>query len=124
MTSPSVSLKKEGGNAELKIEDNKEFNIILEGNPTTGYSWFISNPENFKKSNVVEALNLNEYNGSEDYIQDACAPGLCGVGRKYCFKFKVNNGAGKELPKLVFEYKRAWEKDVPPYGKAEITLKL
>ena len=47
MTSPSVSLKKEGGNVELKVEDNKEFNIILEGNPTTGYSWFISNPENF-----------------------------------------------------------------------------
>ena len=32
---PFVCLKQEGGNAELKVENNKEFKIALEGNPTT-----------------------------------------------------------------------------------------
>ena len=120
----SVSFKKEGGKAELKVVDNKEFEIVLEGNPTTGYSWYMENSESVKNSKVIECLNLDEYNGCQDYVQDAHAPGLCGVGGKYVFKFKVNNATGKELPKLLFEYKRCWEKDVPPFGKAEITLKL
>ena len=124
MSINSVSFKKEGGVTELKVEDNKEFNIVLEGNPTTGYSWSMQNVEALKISNIIQPLNLNEYNNSDDYIQDAHEPGLCGVGGKWVFKFKVNNAAGKELPKLLFEYKRPWEKDVPPLGKAEITLKL
>ena len=124
MTSPSVSLKKEGGNAELKVEDNKEFNIILEGNPTTGYSWFISNPENFKKSNVVEALNLNPGNMADDYLVNPHEHGMVGVGGCHIFKFKVNNAAGKTLPKLLFERKRPWETNKPPAAKAEITLKF
>ena len=121
---PSVCLEKEGGNKELKVEDNKEFEIILLGNPTTGFSWFLANPEVVKNSNVIEILNLDKYNGSQDYIQDACEPGMCGVGGAYHFKFKVKNGTGKELPKLIFEYKQPWDKDTPPYGKAEINLKL
>ena len=123
-STPSVFLKREGGNKELKVEDNKEFSIELEGNPTTGSSWLMVNVDSVKNSSVVEPLNLNKYNGSEEYIQDACKPGLCGVGGRFIFKFKVNNGSGKELPKLLFEYKKPWEKDTPPYGKAEITLKL
>ena len=79
-SSPSVFLKKEGGNKELKVEDNKEFNIVLEGNPTTGSSWFMVNFDSVKYSSVVQPLNLNQYNGSEEYIQDAHEPGLCGVG--------------------------------------------
>ena len=82
------------------------------------------NVESVKNSSIVEPLNLDKYNGSEEYIQDACEPGLWCVGGRYVFKFKVNNASGKELPKLLFEYKRPWEKDTPPYGKAEITLKL
>ena len=120
----SVSFNEEGGNKELKVEDNKEFKVVLEGNPTTGYQWYMSNSESVKNSNVVECLNLNESNGSKDYVEDDHEPGLCGVGGKFYFKFKVKNATGKELPKLVFEYKRCWEKDVPPIGIAEITLKL
>ena len=82
------------------------------------------NADSVKNSSVVQPLNLNQYNGSEEYIQNDHEPWLCGVGRRYIFKFKVNNASGKELPKLLFEYKRPWEKDTPPYGKAEIALKL
>ena len=123
MTSPAIFLKKEGGNAELKVENGKEYNIALEGNPTTGYSWYMANVDIVKNSNSVEMLNLDEYNGSSDYVTDPHEPGMCGVGGVYHFKFKVKDATANKLPKLVFEYKRPWEKDVPPYGKAEITLK-
>ena len=120
---PFIFLEKEGGNKELKVEDNNEFHVLLAGNPSTGFGWYMSNTNNVKNSNVVEILNLNEH-GSCDYVTNAHPPGMVGVGGVYYFKFKVKNGAGKELPKLTFEYKRPWEKDVPPHGKTEITLKL
>ena len=41
MSVPTVALKDKGGNVELKVEDNKEFQVALEGNAIrecgTGY---------------------------------------------------------------------------------------
>ena len=119
---PLICLKQEGGNAELKVENNKEFTIALEGNPTTGYSWYLKNVEDLKKSGLIELLNLNEY-CSADYKKGKDI-GLHGKGGVFCFKFKVNNSKGKDMPKLNFEYKRLWEKDKPAIGNAEINLKL
>ena len=124
MSVPSVSLKQEGGNVELKVQDNKEFNVCLEGNGTTGYSWVLTNVEEVKNSNLVEPLNVNPGNMADDYVTNPHEHGMVGVGGYSVFKFKVKNGAGKGLPKLVFEYKRPWETNKPPAGKAEVTLKL
>ena len=121
---PSVALKQNGGNAELKVEDNKEFKVVLEGNPTTGYSWFMANVDDVKKTNVIELLNVNDKNTCDDYVQDPHEHGMVGVGGSFVFKFKVKNGTGKDLPKLAFEYKRPWEKNKAPVAKADITLKL
>ena len=118
-----VCLKQEGGKAELKVENNKEFKIALEGNPTTGYCWYLKNAEEIKKCGLIELLNLDEYS-SVDFVQKENEKGLVGVGGVFCFKFKVNNSERKEMPKLNFEYKRAWEKEKPGIGNAEITLKL
>ena len=38
MYAPSVGLKDNGGDVELKVEDNKELQVVLEDNPTTGYT--------------------------------------------------------------------------------------
>ena len=118
---PFICLKKEGGNAELKIEDNKIFNIALEGNPTTGYSWFMKNVEEVKNSGLIEILNLNEHNSTE-YLKEG--GNLLGQGGVFCFKFKVNNKEKKDMPKLIFEYKRPWEKEKAPIGYSEISLKM
>ena len=118
-----VCFKQEGGNAELKVENNKEFKVALEGNPTTGYSWFLKNAEEIKNSKIIEILNLDEH-GTAEYVQKGNEHGLVGVGGVFCFKFKVNNTEGKDLPKLAFEYKRPWEKEKPAIGNAEVTLKL
>ena len=119
---PMTCLKKEGGNVELKVENDKEFNVVLEGNPTTGYSWYLKNVEEIKNNATIEMLNLDEYNSAE-YVQQG-EGNLMGMGGIFCFKFKVNNKDGKEMPKLVFEYKRPWEKEKPAIGNAEVTLKL
>ena len=117
-----LCLKQEGGNAELKVENNKEFKIALEGNPTTGYSWILKNAEEIKNSGLIEELNLNELNSAE-YVQKS-GENKVGMGGVFCFLFKVKNPEGKNLPKLIFEYKRPWEKEKPAIGNAEITLKM
>ena len=68
-------------------------------------------------------MNINEYN-SVEFTQQGNEEGLVGRGGVFCFKFKVNNPEGKDLPKLIFEYKRPWEKEKPAIGNAEINLKL
>ena len=117
-----LCLNQEGGNAELKVENNKEFKIALEGNPTTGYSWILKNVEEIKNSGLIEELNLNEINSAE-YVQKG-EGNKVGMGGVFCFLFKVKNPEGKNLPKLNFEYKRPWEKEKPAIGNAEVTLKL
>ena len=46
------------------------------------------------------------------------------MGGVFCFLFKVKSQEGKNLPKLIFEYKRPWEKEKPAIGNAEVTLKM
>ena len=75
--------------------------------------------ETLKNSKSIELLSRVE----GEYVSNPHDSWLCGVGGVFYFKFKVKNIAANDLPKLVFEYKRVWEKGVPPYGKAEITLK-
>ena len=69
MSVPTVALKDKGGNVELKVEDNKEFQVALEGNATTGYCWIFVNVDEVKNSNVVEPLNVNPGNMADDYIE-------------------------------------------------------
>ena len=124
MTSPAVFLYEEGGNKELKVETNKAYTIALRGNPSTGYSWYMANVDTVKNSKAVEMLNLDKYNGSIDFVKDHLEPGQLGwgIGGVYNFKFKVKDAAANKLPKLIFEYKKIWEDNDPPYGIAEITL--
>ena len=58
MSVPSVGLKDNGGDVELKVENNKEFQVVLEDNPTTGYTWVLINVDEVKNS-VVTPLNVN-----------------------------------------------------------------
>ena len=76
------------------------------------------------KNSVVTPLNVNPGNMSDDYATDPHEHGMVGVGGCHIFKFKVNNAAGKTLPKLLFERKRPWETNKPPAAKDEITLKF
>ncbi|KAG4104591.1 hypothetical protein H8356DRAFT_1028308 [Neocallimastix lanati (nom. inval.)] len=120
---PSLKILEQGGNFDLDVNENSSFNIILNGNPTTGYSWFLENVDELRASNIIEPINLDEHNGSKNYISDANKNAMCGVGGVFVFKFKANKANRKEIPKLSFIYKRPWESGDPDF-KAVITLKI
>lgn len=98
----SLENSKELNTFQAGVQD--EFFIKIHGNPTTGFNWYLE--ENSDKANL-EALNLNEYNSSENYETDAHPDGMVGVGGDYFFKFK---GLNEGNYNLRFIYKRAWEK--------------
>lgn len=78
--------------------------LLLPGNPTTGYSWYIKNFEQAKGNNLV-SLNLNKLNSTDSVSSDPKNKAL-GVGGLFDFQF-LTVISGKV--DLVFEYKRPWE---------------
>ena len=96
----------ENKESEIKIKNGQEFNIKINGNPTTGYSWYLNNEDELKAAGV-EPINLNEYK-SGNYVQDEAPQGMCGVGGVFDFKFKLAEGK-KNVPDIKFSYKRPWE---------------
>jgi len=120
---PSINIPQNGGNFEFEIKDNSEFIVKLEGNPTTGFSWFLKNDEEIKDSSVIESLNIDDNNGLKNYISKPTKGPVCGSGGTFVFKFKVNNAERNVLPKLIFIYKRPWEQNDFDCT-SEITLKL
>ncbi len=100
--------KAENSESEIKVKNGSEFNIKIAGNPTTGYSWFLNNEDELKKGGV-QPTNLDEYK-SADYVQDDAPMGMAGVGGKFDFKFKLDEGK-KNVPEIMLSYKRPWEKN-------------
>ena len=94
----------------LPLKSGQKFIIELEGNPTTGYAWFLENTEKLNKE-LLTPLNLNEKN-SADFYKKSPSPGegeakVLGAGGIYHFKFEAHSvNSGDEV--LNFVYKRPW----------------
>ena len=72
--------------------------VRLSGNVTTGYSWEALAPDD----SAVGAA------GKGQYEEEKTAPGMTGQGGTFVFHFTAERpGAAK----LVFHYRRSWEKD-------------
>jgi inhibitor of cysteine peptidase len=86
---------------EVTVKKGETFEISLEGNATTGYSW------EFK----VVAGKASLVN--EDYIVDPSPPGefWCGVGGRQFAAFKADE---KGKIEIQAEYKRPWAKNDAP----------
>ena len=93
-----------GSTVNLQVDD--PFEIQLEGNPTTGYSWTIESYD----STVVKQVGEGEYKQKEN-----AAP--IGGGGIYTFKFQTVAG-GDTWIKL--NYHRTFEKNVPPAETYEL----
>lgn len=96
----------------IPVKSGQNFTIELEGNPTTGYSWFLATPEKLQESNLLKPTNLKE-NNSGDYYQMGSANKdneneirRVGAGGIFHFKFLAGENSGHE--KLTFIYKRPW----------------
>ena len=74
--------------------------VHLEGNPTTGHKW------------VVTELKGNSVEQEGEIVYDPnAAPGRMGAGGKFVATFRARQ-PGKARARL--EYRRPWEEDVPP----------
>jgi inhibitor of cysteine peptidase len=92
-----------------QVAPGETFQVILEGNITTGYGW----------TAVKVPAGLVQV-GEVQYVNPEVKPGdrpMPGRGGRFVFTFKaksVSHGA------LSFAYARPWEKDVPPAKTAEL----
>ena len=75
------------------FQKDEIFEVVLPGNPTTGYSWVLD-----YKSDGVETIK-------DEYITDSDRIGSPG---NFIFTFQ---GKTKGRKYLTFIYKRPWEKD-------------
>lgn len=80
--------------------------IKLDGNPTTGYGWQLSD---FDQS-VLKS------DGDPDYKSDSL---MTGSGGRYTYHFTAGD-PGEVV--LTFSYLRSWEKDTPPYKTFTVTV--
>ncbi len=74
----------------------EKLDIVLDGNPTTGYEWTVAE----KSDNLSIGVGYSSKNQLEAAL---------GVGGRY--KFEIT-GSGKGNADVVFQYKRAWEDEV------------
>ena len=128
-TSPSSKIEEDFGviyslkcginTLEVSPAAGQIFTIKIRGNATTGYGWFLQNRANID-TDAIQALNLNEYGSSQNYITDEHEEGMVGVGGYYYFKFKaLKSGASVSL---VFIHKRPWE--TSPVRTVEVKVNI
>jgi inhibitor of cysteine peptidase len=72
--------------------------VRLSGNPTTGFSWVRTEPQN---QTILEPV------GDPEYTPDD--PDVCGGGGTFRFTFRA---VGAGTTPLSFDYKRPWEEAV------------
>jgi predicted secreted protein len=79
----------------------QEFEIRLQGNPTTGYGWQVTEIDAQK----VQML-------AEDYVEHKQEDQpIVGAGGTYIFRFRAS---AEGQTRIVIVYQRPWEKDVDP----------
>ena len=94
---------KENEAFQINTSSGKLFTVKIRGNPTTGYGWFLENPE--ENTNLIKVLDLNENNSSIHYIADKVPQGFMGGGGFYYFRFKALTSGDVTL---IFSNKQPW----------------
>lgn len=102
-----VQLTAADDGTTVEIETGQVLSITLEANPTTGYTWEVTESPS---EQVLKQVGEIEFEPESDLI---------GAGGVQLIKFKVVN-AGQTSLKLV--YHRPWEMDVEPLETFSINV--
>ena len=94
-------------NLSMVVKANKLFSIRLQGNPTTGYMWALTNADAINSSAVSPVEKNGEFG---TFKPDPHQKGMVGVGGIFEFTFKAGEATNELIP-LEFAYKRAWEQE-------------
>lgn len=107
--SEPLTLNEEFSGKTLFVsKDFQLFSVVVEGNPSTGYSWDVKDFDH----------SLLKLMGEPKYTSQS-STNVVGVGEKFTFNFLTQGKAGEVILDLV--YLRPWE-SVPPLK--EFTLKV
>jgi inhibitor of cysteine peptidase len=93
---------------QVTLQAGENLTLTLESNPTTGYSWQVTE--------LDKAILVQE--GEPEYKQSPGSEGLVGAGGTETFRFKA---AGSGETSLMLGYMRPWE-SVPPVETFEIRV--
>jgi len=93
-----------GGTTSLAVD--RPFEVLLKGNPTTGYLWQVVDLD----PSILQQV------GEPAYKSESSALGSAG---RYTFRFKTV-GPGQTLLKLI--YHRPFEQGVPPVEVFELNM--
>lgn len=104
---PEITEKDNSSTVMYKA--NTKFNIALEGNITTGYSWNVASIDTTK----INQIGTYEYKSNEGTL----------IGRpgKFIFKFKTVN-KGESF--IKFYYARTWETGIAPVDSFKIKVNI
>ena len=101
----------EDGNAcgsAVGLNAGDTLDVILNGDPSTGYSWTVG----FYTPSVIKPT------GEPEYLPDSQLLGAVGT---YTFQF-LAIGEGQSVLRLI--YSRQWEEDTPEIKTCEITVQV
>ena len=101
-----VPKKYNDPNTAIEVEEDQQFAIALESNPTTGYSWQLAEPLDESVVELVSSEYEKKAGGTKGGEGEAV-----GSGGEEAWTFKA---VGKGDTKISFKYVRPWEKDVAP----------
>ncbi len=100
-----ITVTDDNNGQSITLSPGQYLNVSLKANPTTGYTWEVSEPLAF-----LQQEGEPQYKAESDLIG---APG------RQTFRFKAT-GTGQG--KLVMVYHRPWEKDVAPLATYSLNV--
>lgn len=95
-------------------EVGRNFNISIDGNPTTGYVWSVKSLLGASEDSTPNIALVNS-----KYITDKAAEEMVGAAGKYNFKFKAAPGNYT----VTMQYKRPWEAQAAQTKSYEFRVK-
>ena len=90
------------------------FSAEMETNPSTGYSWQITNAQDLKYVKLT----------SSDVMTKKTDPELAGAPALQRFEFAVNPGTAGKTETVRFAYFRSWETGVAPAEQKIYTIEI
>jgi inhibitor of cysteine peptidase len=105
----AVRLTEADNGRAVTVEAGEDIQVILNGNPTTGYTW---------TATVSDKAVLQQL-GDPVYAQGSTDPSIVGAGGTFTFTFKAA-AAGQVA--LKFDYARSFETGVTPIQTCSVTV--
>lgn len=103
----------------IKLEQSYILSVIIPGQPSTGYGWYLENLDDIDQ-NYLKPLNLN-WNHTGSFTSNYSNEGIMGSEGFFKFKFYANKKSIAYI-RLSFVNKRPWESEI--FQKINLDVKI